>query len=406
MISNTDNLPSTKLLMKSALFCIFISLVLTISVYTAHSVEPGRDICGYIDGQIDWQKVSPLDYLDILKEMSNCDLPFVSIAHKAPLGWIKEVDVHILIELIDSKEPAAYTISALSSYIPLGHSTVGKEAAFIIQGFISGEYPPTLGSSGANPSYVRQWYRQWSRDHESSESAFFDDDWQVIRPLLGPKFLEVMQIEGTLSKYECPLCKAQWNQVFIEVLPEGRRTGIRKIRLLSFGDEMDLLAKRSARVRLVGYETLDINPPAAEVYDGELNLFAYATTGARIENVFVALQSVATDGPYPFTGRYEVEITGAEMESDDLMCKNHSASGGQFRLTESQVRLFFKKATVITSIELHDEYDVLPCYVHGYIYDSKDKYKWEIRPIGIGKLITPDDEVIWLGCKEDCEEMF
>ncbi len=73
-------------------------------------------------------------------------------------------------------------------------------------------------------------------------------------------------------------------------------------------------------------------------------------------------------------------------------------------LHEKSIKLFFKKAKRIKVVQL-SEYDWFPCYLTGEIHDKNGIYKWIIRPIGLGNLITPNGETIWLGCKT-CDFMF
>jgi len=101
---------------------------------------------------------------------------------------------------------------------------------------------------------------------------------------------------------------------------------------------------------------------------------------------------------YRFTGNEEIKILGFASDKKGAFCED-------FRLTTEQVRTFFKKAKKITSFEVHNEFQWLPCYVYGSIIDNGQKYEWEIRLIGICKLVTPTGEIVWLGCK-NCDEIF
>ena len=99
-----------------------------------------------------------------------------------------------------------------------------------------------------------------------------------------------------------------------------------------------------------------------------------------------------------FSEGYRVVIKGFHTDKRNAFCK-------EWRFSEDQVKFFFKQAERISPEELHHEYDWLPCYASGEIYDKSGKYEWEIRLIGIGSLNTPNGETIQLGCKT-CDEIF
>lgn len=78
-------------------------------------------------------------------------------------GWVKESDIPALIALLDSDEPCMSVVQARSSYLP-GLSTVGDEAALLINGFRNGFYPSELNSrkySAAEKDILRSWWHQY-----------------------------------------------------------------------------------------------------------------------------------------------------------------------------------------------------------------------------------------------------
>lgn len=108
----------------------------------------------------DWSKTVPLAFLDTLKKhpVSICEVV------GAPEDWIKEEHIPQLMQLIDSREPAAPVFSAFSSFIPEEPSTVGNEAMFLVEGFRSGYYPTALSSLyyfNGNPDEFRKWWSAW-----------------------------------------------------------------------------------------------------------------------------------------------------------------------------------------------------------------------------------------------------
>ena len=79
-----------------------------------------------------------------------------------PPGWITRDDAGILMEKIDSSEPAAPVVSPISSYWPFNEtSTVGNEALFLLEGYRTGKYPPALCSLyyfKPNRTEIRSWW--------------------------------------------------------------------------------------------------------------------------------------------------------------------------------------------------------------------------------------------------------
>ena len=68
-----------------------------------------------------------------------------------------------------------------------------------------------------------------------------------------------------------------------------------------------------------------------------------------------------------------------------------------FYLTKDEVVFFFKNAEIISFMDISALYDWLPCYIKGEFEIEGLKYYWEIRLIDIGKIITPNNNIIWFG---------
>ena len=101
---------------------------------------------------------SPLDFLDDLRMHPHRPV----MVRAVPDGWITRDDAAMLMQEIDSEEPAALVVSPISSYCPLEEtSTVGNEALFLIEGYRTGQYPPRLCSLyyfKPDRSEVRLWW--------------------------------------------------------------------------------------------------------------------------------------------------------------------------------------------------------------------------------------------------------
>jgi hypothetical protein len=146
--------------------------IVTISVLlgcTTREPERAHEVSFAFGGPIDpaahgdtfeWQSKGPTDFLEFL---SSRDGYTVWGVHK---GWIRAQDIPDLIRLIDSQEPCGDVKMSISSHIHWGHSTVGREAAFLIQGFRKGEYPPELNSIRFDYSAeeIREWWAEYDPD--------------------------------------------------------------------------------------------------------------------------------------------------------------------------------------------------------------------------------------------------
>ena len=68
-----------------------------------------------------------------------------------PIGnWVQEKDLPKLMLLLDSPVPCSPVALVQSSFLP-GVSSLGDQAAFLIQGFRARVYPPALHSGDIGP---------------------------------------------------------------------------------------------------------------------------------------------------------------------------------------------------------------------------------------------------------------
>lgn len=80
-------------------------------------------------------------------------------------SWIRAEHIPDLISLLDSKEPCTPVVDAHSSFIPPS-STIGQEAAMMIDGFRQGAYPPALTASRygeKEKQELRDWWQSQTR---------------------------------------------------------------------------------------------------------------------------------------------------------------------------------------------------------------------------------------------------
>ena len=154
-----DRIVMTNPLVKACCFGMFLFFVPINSL-----AEEGRPA-------FDFQNAGPVQFLEFLKSHSNPRQTYVM--DEEVQGWISEEDIPELIRLLDSEEACMSVKSASSSYVP-GRSKIGYEAAFLIDGFRTGFYPPRLNSKPVTDLYkseIRTWWRQSmsSRTHAASD---------------------------------------------------------------------------------------------------------------------------------------------------------------------------------------------------------------------------------------------
>ncbi|MCB1634964.1 MAG: hypothetical protein KDI51_10275 [Xanthomonadales bacterium] len=129
---------------------LWVAVLATISF---SSVSLASDGLKGIDSS--WQ---PVDFL----RQSVCAMPSGIYTIEAPLrGWVQRDDVAELINLIDSTQPCSGVVLAVSSRLRV-HSTLGDEAAFLVEGYRQGRYPPGLTSVGMDDgdrAALREWWR-------------------------------------------------------------------------------------------------------------------------------------------------------------------------------------------------------------------------------------------------------
>ena len=115
-----------------------------------------------VDG-FDFQSGSPVEFLSLLKATDGW-ISVDGFHHE----WIHEEDVADLIPLMSSQESCAAVVSTLSSRIPTTESTVGREAALLIEGYRRGRYPSFLVSDHAHstPQELRD-LEQWCAEFQT-----------------------------------------------------------------------------------------------------------------------------------------------------------------------------------------------------------------------------------------------
>ncbi len=159
-------------------FFILFSFILFLPYFSFVSYSNGTEI-------FEWGKKSPLEFIALLKQTTNAPWCFTVNESLPPCkdgtfsdcsfktcqyttidshkNWVSVQDIPALIRLLDSQTSCASVALAISSFISIGTSTVGHEAAFLIEGFRRGQYPPELNSSRweADKKEILAWWNKY-----------------------------------------------------------------------------------------------------------------------------------------------------------------------------------------------------------------------------------------------------
>lgn len=102
---------------------------------------------------------NPRELLSTLRREVNASLPTCILPERA--DFVRESDLAELMSLVDSKEPCANVTSQLSSFLDVRRSTIGHEAALLVEGYRRGTYPFFLNSTttDVNIQELREWWR-------------------------------------------------------------------------------------------------------------------------------------------------------------------------------------------------------------------------------------------------------
>ena len=113
-----------------------------------------------------------------------------------------------------------------------------------------------------------------------------------------------------------------------------------------------------------------------------------------IPAIALALAGCAS-APQPGAALDEVRVDSRGADPGGGAC-------GDFALTAAQARYFLARSVVVTDRQLHDGWDVLPCYVRGTARSSAGVWRWEIRAGGTATLETPSGATELRACA-DCD---
>ena len=98
-------------------------------------------------------------------------------------------------------------------------------------------------------------------------------------------------------------------------------------------------------------------------------------------------------------------VVGAALDEVRIETRGMDAGGeacADFSLTAAQARYFLARAVVVDDRQLHDGWNVLPCYVRGTARSPAGVWRWEIRAGGTSTLETPSGGTELRACS-DCD---
>lgn len=107
--------------------------------------------------------------------------------------------------------------------------------------------------------------------------------------------------------------------------------------------------------------------------------------------IVVLLSSCSSDG----TVRSKIHIVNVEEAETD---QGKLEFCSDFNMNGAAAQEFFKKASIISSREMHDDYSYLPCFVRGQCSIDGKRCSWEIRAGGIGQVDTENESILY-GCE-------
>lgn len=87
---------------------------------------------------------------------------------------------------------------------------------------------------------------------------------------------------------------------------------------------------------------------------------------------------------------YNVAVTQRGTDERDPVSKYCK----DFTLSAAQAKSFINKAAIVTQRELHDYYDILPCFVRGTATFHGYPANWEIRAGGTGHITLLSGEYL------------
>ena len=94
-------------------------------------------------------------------------------------------------------------------------------------------------------------------------------------------------------------------------------------------------------------------------------------------------------------GWREVRVLDRGQDAGGSFCAD-------FALDPGQALWLLQRSRLLDARELHDRFDLLPCWVRGQVSRQDGLWQWEARAGGTLRLVGPAGQVQWRAC-EGCE---
>jgi len=158
-----------RLILLLGLVAVVAGCTQSVRTHTAYQERPNVTARGSDPVRTVGTPLSPIQFLDVLERSRNNTIMVFGESR----NWILASDVRPLLSRLYSQTPCAGVVSSYSSHMPPSdfRSTVGHEAALLIEGFRCGYYPP-VGSSDQfhlDILELKGWYETWSTNRQASK---------------------------------------------------------------------------------------------------------------------------------------------------------------------------------------------------------------------------------------------
>ena len=121
-----------------------------------------------------YEKKGPVEFLISLIRQEARAVKNVSVGD-APKGWIERRHIAVLVGLLDCNEPCASVgsnrVSNLAGLKDVKASTVGHEAAHLIEGYRHGLYPKYATLCSANVEIDKEALKRWWAQEQTSKRS-------------------------------------------------------------------------------------------------------------------------------------------------------------------------------------------------------------------------------------------
>ena len=117
-----------------------------------------------------WNEKGPFEFIAHLIRQDHSGVKKIQI-DDAPEGWLQKEHMELLVLLLDSNEPCASVGSMRSSFVDRDgkdqkSSTVGHEAAYLIESYRHGLYPKFAVNTSADLEIDKEQLKQWWADEQ------------------------------------------------------------------------------------------------------------------------------------------------------------------------------------------------------------------------------------------------